>query len=66
MAKLLTEEQYNELIARLERAERCAAIAVKALEEIVALDGTRYDECTGIADGALAEVNDMDGARPHG
>ena len=34
MAKLLTEEQYNELIARLERAEYQRNIAVAALASI--------------------------------
>lgn len=64
MAKLLTEEQYNELIARLERAERRASIAVEALRSIA--NPTEGDWRADEAQAALDELSDMDGARPHG
>lgn len=63
MAKLLTEEQYNELIARLERAERRADVAANALGRIATYHWAFVPdaaECWVIATEALATVKELE------
>lgn len=59
MAKLLTEQQHAELMARLALAERRVVVAVEALQRITQVDINAGDYAQHLASEAITEMENM-------